>query len=170
MDKLKFVKLYLADARKCQSLTGIDAVAQLAQCAVETGWGDKIVNNNMFGIKWSKGNTCDRKLVKTHETLNSPNYKTFPVIHSVTKLPNGKYSYFVEDWFRAYASPTDSFADHCNFFIQNPRYAKALSVKADGVKFLHEVTAAGYATGEGYENLLVSVYKSIQKVIVDNKL
>jgi len=164
-----FVKKYKPFALESEKKTGISHLFILAQAALESGWGERGVGNNFFGIKVPKNlvsNTPANKkqLFKTTEVLNAPNlgYK-FPQVMSIYELPNGKYKYEVKDWFRKYDTPEECFTDHAEFFFRNKRYAKALLVKADPYKFADEVAKAGYATATNYAKILKDVIKTIEK-------
>lgn len=160
---LEFVNTYYGFAKKVQDKTGISAVFILAQSALESGWNEKAIGNMMFGVKASlKIPESKRQLITTTEYLKSANAK-FPVVISITKQSNGLYKYKVKDWFRKYDTPEESFLDHAKFFLENPRYAKALTVKSDPNKFAEEVAKAGYATDPNYSKVLKDMIFSVKK-------
>lgn len=168
MTKKEFVKQYKPFALESEKKTGISHLFILAQAALESGWGERGVGNNFFGIKVPKNlvsNTPKEKkqLFKTTEVLNDPNlgYK-FPQVMSIYQLPSGKYKYEVKDWFRKYDTPEECFTDHAEFLFKNKRYAKALLVKADPYKFAEEVAKAGYATAPNYAKILKDVIQTIE--------
>ena len=162
-----FVKTFLPYAKQTEDKTGIDARFILAQAALETGWGASAPGNMFFGVKANPKTTpeAQRQLVTTKEILSKPD-AVFPKVISVTPMSNGKYLYVVKDWFRKYDSPEESFTDHADFFFRNKRYAKALDVKNDPYKFAEEIARAGYATAPGYDKVLKSVIKTIEKQII----
>ena len=169
MSPKEFIKQYKPFALESEKKTGISHLFILAQAALESGWGERGVGNNFFGIKVPKNlvsNTPANKkqLFKTTEVLNAPNlgYK-FPQVMSIYELPNGKYKYEVKDWFRKYDTPEECFTDHAEFFFKNKRYAKALLVKADPYKFAEEVAKAGYATAHNYADSLKKLIKKIEE-------
>lgn len=159
----QFVNAYLLFAKMTEDKTGIDARFTLAQAALETGWGASAPGNMFFGVKAnaSKVPESKRQLITTKEVLSRPDM-VFPVMISVTPMSNGKYLYVVKDWFRKYDSPEESFSDHARFFLDNPRYARALEVKADPYRFAEEVARAGYATSPNYAEVLKSVIHTIE--------
>ncbi|MDR2204972.1 MAG: glucosaminidase domain-containing protein [Flavobacteriaceae bacterium] len=158
-----FVKKYYPFAKEVEAKKGISAVFILAQSALETGWGKSAPGNMMFGVKAAANTPPEkRQLVSTTEILAKPNAK-FPVIISVTKRADGKYKYVVKDWFRKYATPEESFADHAEFFHKNPRYAEALKVKENPNLFAEAVAKAGYATAPNYAAQLKTIIKIIEK-------
>ena len=141
----------------------------LAQAALESGWGERGVGNNFFGIKVPKNLVSStpnekKQLLFTTEVLNSPtpNPQQFPKIISISKRTDGKWLYRVQDWFRKYDTPEECFTDHAQFFFRNKRYAKALEVKADPYKFAEEVAKAGYATAPNYAKILKDVIQTIE--------
>ena len=168
MTPKEFIKQYKPFAIETERKTGISHLFILAQAALESGWGERGVGNNFFGIKVPKNivsSTPDNKkqLFKTTEVLNAPNlgYK-FPQVMSIYELPNGKYKYEVKDWFRKYDTPEECFTDHAEFFFRNKRYAKALLVRSDPYKFAEEVAKAGYATAPDYANSLKKIIKMLE--------
>ena len=168
MTKKEFIQTYKPFALESERKTGISHLFTLAQAALESGWGERGVGNNFFGIKVPKNLVSStppnkKQLFKTTEVLNAPNlgYK-FPQVMSIYQLPSGKYKYEVKDWFRKYDTPEECFTDHANFFFRNKRYAKALLVRSDPYKFAEEVAKAGYATAPNYATILKEVIKTIE--------
>lgn len=165
MTKKEFVKQYKPFALESEKKTGISHLFTLAQAALESGWGERGIGNNFFGIKAAKDTPANKKqLFKTTEVLNAPNlgYK-FPQVMSIYQLPSGKYKYEVKDWFRKYDTPEECFTDHAQFFFRNKRYTKALLVKVDPYKFAEEVAKAGYATAPNYADILKKLIKKIEE-------
>lgn len=169
MTKKEFVKQYKPFALESEKKTGISHLFILAQAALESGWGERGVGNNFFGIKVPKNLVSStpnekKQLLFTTEVLNSPtpNPQQFPKIISISKRTDGKWLYRVQDWFRKYDTPEECFTDHAQFFFRNKRYAKALEVKADPYKFAEEVAKAGYATAPNYVKILKDVIQTIE--------
>jgi len=148
-------------AIEAENSTGMPAVAILAQAALESGWGKYAHGNMYFGIK-AKNWTGKKQLITTTEYHKTDTVK-YPEIISITKLPNGKFKYRVKDWFRAYDSPADSFADHANLIVKVPRYAKAVEHNDDAMRFVEEIAKAGYATDPNYVEKLKSLIVTIKK-------
>lgn len=169
MTPKEFIKQYKPFALETERKTGISHLFTLAQAALETGWGERGVGNNFFGIKVPKNLVSStpnekKQLLFTTEVLNSPtpNPQQFPKIISISKRTDGKWLYCVQDWFRKYDTPEECFTDHAQFFFKNKRYAKALLVRSDPYKFAEEVAQAGYATAPNYANKLKGVIKTIE--------
>lgn len=159
-----FVRRYAPEAQRGQPNSGVPWLVTLGQAALESGWGKKAPRFNFFGIK-AKASAPDsqRQLLQTREVLNHPNGQ-FPEVISVTRRPDGKYNYVVKDWFMAYGSAEESFADHGNFLRSNARYRNAFQHTGDPYAFARAVAAAGYATDPSYTATLTSVMKLIEQV------
>lgn len=157
-----FVKTFLPEAKKVEKETGFNYLITLTQGALESGWGDKAVGNNFFGIKWSEGSKLDKQLITTTEYHSKDSVK-YPEVIKIVKQPNGLYKYTVKDWFVKYDTPVEGFAHHIQFFLKNPRYAKALLVKDKPELFFEEIAKAGYATANDYATQLKSVMQSVIK-------
>jgi len=160
-----FITKYKPDAVKSQEEYGIDYRFTLAQAALESGWGEHAPGNMFFGVKASKDTPeSKRQLLTTTEIFNDDKqgYR-FPVVLSVTKRPDGKYTYRVKDWFRKYNSPEECFSDRAELFYKNSRYAEALKVKHDPYRFADAVAKAGYATDPNYADSLKQVIKTIER-------
>lgn len=157
----EFVKVYLPEAKKVEAKTGFHYLIPLTQGALESGWGQKVVGNNFFGIKDTDGVNGNEQLITTTEYLSTDKVK-FPVILKIVKAGN-KFKYTVKDYFRKYPSAELAFIDHVNFFLKNPRYSKALLVKNNPEKFFEEIAKAGYATAPDYAKQLKAVMQSVIK-------
>ena len=164
MTPKEFVNKYKAFALQTEAKTGISAKFILAQSALETGWGKSAPGNMMFGVKAKRDTPSNRRqLVVTREVMSYPNDTSFPEIISVTKRSDGKYTYVVKDWFMKYDTPEESFTDHAEFFLRNPRYAKALEKRDHPYLFADGVAQAGYATDPNYAATLKNVIKTIER-------
>jgi hypothetical protein len=158
----EFVRTYRPHAQANEARTRIPWLVTLGQAALESAWGKRTCGNNMFGIKAkSTIPELQRKLCTTKEVHKSPNV-AYPEVISVTPRPDGRYDYVVRDWFRAFASPADSFESHAKV-LQHPRYRKAFDHTDDPYAFADEVAAAGYATAPTYASVLKGVMKLIEK-------
>jgi len=167
MTKPEYVKYFYPFAKACEDLTGISAVAQLAQGAVESAWGSVCPGNMIFGVKDTDGINGNEQLLTTTEYSRSANAKFEHIISVTPVIRNGQkwFKYKIKDYFRKYPTPKECFVDHANFFIKNPRYSKAILVKHDPIKFVEQIALAGYATDPNYSTTLKSIVKDIQKLI-----
>lgn len=167
MNPKDFVLKYLPFAKKTEDKTGFPAKALLVQAALESGWGKACPGNMMFGVKDTDGINGNEQLITTTEYSTRIDLK-FPVVISVTPVViKGKklFKYRVKDYFRKYATPEESFTDHANFILTNPRYKKAVKAKADPGKFLGEIAAAGYATDPKYAEVCARLLTTISKYV-----
>ena len=135
-------------AEKYARELGVDADVLLAQSALETGWGQKMIRGangepsyNLFGIKANSNWQGDRVNVGTLEYRNG-------AMHRETAS------------FRAYASYEDSFADYVQLLRSQPRYASALQHAADPAAYTRHLQQAGYATDPDYAEKIRSVMRS----------
>lgn len=159
-----FVTQFLPFAIETESKTGINAIAILAQAALESGWGRVAPGNMFFGVKDTDGLNGNEQLLTTTEYSRRSDLK-FPQVISVTPVVlNGQkyFKYKVKDYFRKYATPEESFTDHARFLIANKRYTYALTVKSDPIKFVEAIAAAGYATAPNYADILKSIIQTIK--------
>jgi flagellar protein FlgJ len=140
----RFVAEIWDHAQSAAKELGVDPRALVAQAALETGWGRRVIKtgdggsaHNLFGIK-ATGWKGERARTATHEYTNG-------VKHSETAD------------FRAYASPAESFADYVRLLKSNPRYQQALAAGRDIAGFARGLQKAGYATDPTYANKIASI-------------
>ena len=155
-----FLAKFRPYADQIAAKTGINAESILAQAGLETGWNEAPKGWNFFGIKPGSSWTGARVLVRTKEVLSKPD-ASFPKVYSVTKRTDGKFLYDVDDWFRSYATPADSFADWSE--VVRKSFPAAWAVRDDKAKFAAALAAGGYATAPDYAGLLLSVLQSVEK-------
>ena len=140
---------------------GVSENLLIAQVILETGWGQKIIQNrngdnsfNLFGIKASGDWQGDRV-----------NRLTLEYKDGVAQKEPAQ--------FRSYASIGDSFEDYVDFLRANPRYDQALGsvervvvggtgeVSFDGASrdeyFAKQLQAAGYATDPDYASKILAI-------------
>ncbi len=145
-------------AERAAQTLGVDPRALLAQAALETGWGQHIMqqgrgrsSHNLFGIKadsrWSGPQAISRTVEYRDGILQREQAS-----------------------FRAYASPAESMADYAEFIRSNPRYKDALEV-SDPAQYLTELQSAGYATDPNYATKIMSIFNSdqFQMAVADAK-
>ncbi|MBD1559534.1 flagellar assembly peptidoglycan hydrolase FlgJ [Vibrio sp. S9_S30] len=137
--------------RAAQAL-GVDASVIIAQAALETGWGQKVIknslgsSNNLFNIKADK--RWDGGKVST-QTLEV--YDGVPVKEKAD--------------FRSYSSYQDSFNDYVRFLNDNPRYQTALQHDGDNKAFIHGIHKAGYATDPNYADKVLRVKAQVDDIL-----
>ena len=132
-----FVRSLWPHARKTAAELGVPAKALVAQAALETGWGRRLVgherdvsSHNLFGIKAGGGWRGAKVESATHEYVDG--------VRTSARAA-----------FRSYASAADSFADYAQL-LKRPRYAAALNAGGDVHHFAGALQRAGYATDPSY--------------------
>jgi flagellar protein FlgJ len=149
-DPVNFVRALAPHAAAAARQLGVSTRALLAQAALETGWGkhlprggDGSSSNNLFGIKAGSSWDGDKVTVPTLEYENGV---------AVRK----------RDQFRAYDSPSDSFADYARLISDSPRYARALGQGDNIAGFAHALVRGGYATDPSYAAKITAIANSPQ--------
>ena len=144
----EFVEALLPIARHHAAELGVDPRVLLAQSALETGWGQKMIRGsngepsfNLFGIKAGDNWHGRRVSVSTLEFRDG-------VMQRETAS------------FRAYSSYEESFADYVQLIRSQPRYAGALQNAGDAAAYSQHLQHAGYATDPAYANKIQDVMKS----------
>ncbi len=128
---------------------GVDPKILLAQAALETGWGQHIMqrrdgssSHNLFGIKADSRWNGDQV-----------SHRTVEFRHGVLQREQAS--------FRAYASPGSSLSDYADFIRNNPRYENALG-SSNPARYVTELQRAGYATDPAYARKIMNIYNSDQ--------
>lgn len=149
-DPVGFVRALAPHAQAAADKLGVSVRALLAQAALETGWGKHLPQRhdgsssfNLFGIKAGGGWDGDKVSVPTLEYQGGV---------AVRKRDN----------FRAYATPSDAFADYARMLAGNPRFAHALGQGENVAGFAHALSRGGYATDPAYAAKLTAIANSPQ--------
>lgn len=137
MDKKKFIERIAKVAVKNYEIYGILPSLVIAQAILESGWGKKAIENNIFGIK--AGSSWRGKVV-TRETR---------------EWDGDKYV-IKKSKFRAYDSIEDSIMDYLNLVGNTKRYEKVRNAKdyKEAARLIYE---AGYATDPEYADKLIDI-------------
>lgn len=145
----EFIDQLLPYAKVAARQLGVNPLVLIAQAAMETGWGKRMISagggissNNLFNIKANSAWNGDAVEVSTLEYKNGTPRKELAQ-------------------FRQYSSIADSFKDYVNLLQNSPRYQTALSVANDAKQFLRELHGAGYATDPLYSQKIFSLFESI---------
>jgi len=148
-----FVHALTEPAKLVERKLNVPFEVVIAQAALETGWGQKVIHteqgkssNNLFNIK------ADNRWQgeKTHkETLE------FEQGAMVKK----------REPFRVYQSIQDSINDYINFLSQSDRYQEALNQAGNVEHFLHNIQKAGYATDPQYAKKIMATLKTVTGLI-----
>lgn len=143
-----FVRKLLPAAQQAAKALGLDPMAMIAQAALETGWGQRMIKTargdnsfNLFGIKAQNNWQGESAVVDTLEF-------------------RGGIAQKEQARFRSYASPEQSLQDYASFISDNPRYQQALQVTAEPAAYFNELQTAGYATDPEYAQKIMAVYQS----------
>lgn len=143
-DAEDFVSRILPLAKQAADELGISARTLVAQAALETGWGKKIIrladgtsSFNLFNIKAGKNWASDSVNRLTLEYDRGTLHKQ-------------------KDNFRVYSSFEESFDDYVALIRDNQRYRDALQVDSDH-DYLHAIHKAGYATDPRYVDKIMNI-------------
>ena len=162
MSPEEFVKKYYPFAKEVEKETEIPAIAILAQAALESGWGKKAIGNNLFGIKFKKGDygyleVLTTEYIKRHDLFEVKNVKS-----KVYLKDKGVYKYKVWQYFADYKSPKDCFSAHAKLLLSS-RYKHCLRWKHSPKRFLIAVWRSGYATALDYGRTMCNMVDSIKR-------
>jgi flagellum-specific peptidoglycan hydrolase FlgJ len=123
----------------------VPASVQLAQWALESGWGahEPEGSNNPFGVK---------------ARVNGYGVPVDPFVEgATTEVVDGKVQHIAAP-FRKFASLEDAFDHHAELLATAKVYAPAMAVVASPNAFAMALTGR-YATAPGYGALLIAVMK-----------
>lgn len=158
----QFIEKYLPFALEVEKETGITAISILAQSALESGWGEKAIGNNLFGIKFKKGDKAFKKVITT-EFSDSPNdFKGSDILSLVYDKEINKYRYKIYAYFADYESPKEGFLKHAELLLSE-RYSIAKKWINDPYKFLVAIWLCGYATAPDYPEKMRQMVNSIER-------
>jgi peptidoglycan hydrolase FlgJ len=124
---------------------GVPANILLAQSALETGWGNKVIqhnngqsSHNLFGIK-----------ANNQWAGQSANVSSLEYIDGQAKREFSN--------FRVYESYQQSFDDYVDFIKADDRYRAALQNRGDGEAYIKALQDAGYATDPQYASKVINI-------------
>ncbi|AFM06132.1 muramidase (flagellum-specific) [Bernardetia litoralis DSM 6794] len=151
----------------------VPASIKLAQSALETAYGQRIVNNNYFGIKDKRGKT---KAITTTEYYTAAEYKANKnkVVSSKIIQKGGKtlYKCLIKDSFADYHSPWESFRAHSIFLNESKRYSPLFTKGKNYEDWADKIGSTkyggvGYATSPIYGELLKKIIKRYNLDLLD---
>lgn len=134
--KEQFCAIVLLAAMEANSEIPYDILITIA--ALETGWGKRVIDKNLFNIK-GKG----AQVQTTEYTGNKP--------------------YKIVDNFRVYDTFSDSVADFID--LVKRKYPRAYENRHNPSKFFEELQHGGYATDPNYSQKLLKVFATVQKIL-----
>lgn len=167
MTPKEFLVKYLPFAEQSEHDTGISKWVTLSQGAIESGWGEKSPQNNMFGIK-SFGNP-KQQLLTTFEysKKNTLTPQQIGLVSVTSVSPSttypGFFKYTGQSWFRTFDTPAEAFIEHAQIFFRVPSYAEALKHR-DNPEMFVRLMAPFYAQSPGYADTVISIMHSLQKI------
>jgi len=141
----QFVRDLMPHALQGAGVLGIAPEVLVAQAALETGWGQKMIRRpdgsntfNLFGIKADRGWAGGQVQVPTLEYESGVAVKRRAA-------------------FRSYASLDEAVSGYVDFVRSNPRYRQALGQAGNTDAYLDGLQAAGYATDPQYADKIRSI-------------
>lgn len=147
-DKKSFINTLMPYAKKVAQALGVSPAVLVAQSALETGWGKKIISGsdnqssfNLFNIKANNSWQGDKVAKDSLEIEDGVGIK---------RRAN----------FRAYKSVEDSFSDYQNFISDNQRYQGALQEGTNPERYIQELQEAGYATDPQYAEKIKKIMQN----------
>lgn len=155
---VEFLERLAPYAMEASKESQVSPVAILAQAALETGWGQRLVpnrdgqsSNNLFNIKAGPSWQGETAQVITQEYENKQKRQEVGL-------------------FRAYQQVEDSFRDYVHFLQQNPRYQQALEQGSNPEHFAEGLQQAGYATDPQYAQKLKQIISGQAMQLVRERL
>lgn len=137
----KYRPLAVHEMQRC----GIPASIKLAQACLESGNGNSELSrrsNNHFGIK-CKSNWKGKRVFHDDDMRN--------------------------ECFRKYNTVEESFQDHSDFLVANPRYASLFQLKITDYKgWARGLKRAGYATAPHYAESLIKIIEEYKLYVYDD--
>jgi len=140
-----FVDAIRPHAENIAQESGMNANALIAQAALETGWGQRVVpgrhggsSNNLFNIKADARWGGEQSQVSTLEF-------------------DGEVAKREKAAFRSYQNVEQSLQDYVTFIRSHPRYQQALAVADDPKQYAQQLQQAGYATDPKYADKIQAV-------------
>lgn len=137
-------------AQRAAAKLGVSENLLIAQAALETGWGQKVMPRNdggssfnLFGIKANASWQGDKASTATLEYRDG-----------IARRERAD--------FRAYDSIEQSFDDYVAFLREQPRYSEALNTVGDK-DFAEALQSSGYATDPAYAEKILAVKQRLDR-------
>ncbi|MCF3097778.1 flagellar assembly peptidoglycan hydrolase FlgJ [Aeromonas australiensis] len=144
----EFVNRLMPLAKKAADKLGLSPAVLVAQAALESGWGKRVIKNgdgqmthNLFGIK------------------ADPRWQGPKAVVSTLEYEQGVASR-QKAAFRSYESFEESFNDYVDFLTSGSRYKGALAKVDSPDRYFEALQQAGYATDPHYARKLKQVLRS----------
>ena len=143
-----FIQSLLPYAEKAAKALGISPQVMIAQSALETGWGQKILKTSGQQSSFNLFN------IKSHN-----NWQGESVNKVSLEVDNG-VSVAQRSNFRVYENLQQSFEDYTRFISNNKRYEQALQQGDNAERYIEELQQAGYATDPQYAEKVKKIMSS----------
>jgi flagellar protein FlgJ len=151
--KEDFVRKYGLSAMIIEEACDFPAVILLVVSALETGWGRRVVDNNLLGIK-------KLDLIPGHVIIQTKEYENGEMVKK-------------EERFQSFQDPTQSMVCYVAKICKETRYKKAWKERHSPFVFFSEIADAGYATDPLYawklENILTHFPKNWERLIYEKE-
>jgi len=151
----------------------VPASIKLAQAAVETSYGRRVIHNNYFGIK-DKARKSDPTTTTEYYTAAEMRANKAKIISKQKVTKNGItfYKCLVRDHFSAFETPWKSFRGHSIFLSSNNRYAPLFTKGKSYQDWADKIGSTkyggvGYATSPIYGKILKGVIKRYNLDLLD---
>jgi flagellar protein FlgJ len=150
---LDFINKIMPYTELAQEKLGVAKEVFVAQAALETGWGQKIIrksdgssSHNLFNIK------ADKRWQGDYATKDTLEYEQGAMVRK--KEP-----------FRVYQSLGESVTDYINFLSNSERYQGLLNKDLKVDQFLQGLQSSGYATDPNYASKVMGVLGKVVNLI-----
>ena len=143
-----FIKHLWPMAKYAAKAIGASPEILIAQAALETNWGKKILPSNQSSSSYNLFNIkADGKWTQKTTAMDSLEERNGILVKEKSN-------------FRSYESFKDSFQDYIRLLQQNSRYSDAVKHAPDPQKFAHALQNAGYATDSNYADKILKIFSS----------
>lgn len=148
-----FVTALAEPAKLVEKKLNVPYQVVIAQAALETGWGQKIIeqangksSNNLFNIKADRRWDGEKAIKETLE------YEQGSMVKK-------------REPFRVYNTIMDSVNDYINFLSNSDRYKDALQKSTNVEHFLQGLQKAGYATDPNYAKKIMGTLSKVTSLL-----
>jgi flagellar protein FlgJ len=165
-----FVRRIYPAARELRDAgDGIHPSFVTAQAALETGWRERGLSNNIFGITKGSSWKGATQLCLTVEYFAVPD-RVFALpeeVESVERVSAGRYKYRVYRLFRVYPSIAECLGDHLAI-LRGAAYADAWPYRDDPFEYARRIvddSGARYATAPDYGEVMRKMIMAVENII-----
>lgn len=159
---------------QAKQMSEISPVFVTAQAALETGWGNSAIGNNLFGITKGKSWNGPVKLVTTTEYFSRPDVKFNKPeeVLEVSKVAEKTYKYKVRRFFRDYSSVGECLNDHLSI-LKKPGYSDAWPYRNSPREYVRKIVdtvGLRYATSPTYVATMDKMFAMVEKIVKEESL